>query len=84
MRVLVTGASGLLGGGVARALAARGEEVTVFQRRPLADSGTAGLRESLNCSFAALCLAIVATLLATAGNFRLRRQTLAPASAPSR
>ena len=47
MRVLVTGASGLLGGGVARALAARGEEVTVFQRRPLADSGTAGLRESL-------------------------------------
>ena len=45
MRVLVTGASGLLGGGVARALAARGEEVPVFQRRPLADSGTAGLRE---------------------------------------
>lgn len=43
-----------------------------------------GLRESLNSSFAALCLAIVATLLATAGNFRLRRQTLAPgaASAP--
>lgn len=33
MRVLVTGASGLLGGGVARALADRGDDVTVFQRR---------------------------------------------------
>lgn len=34
MRVLVTGASGMLGGGVARALAARGDQVTVLQRRP--------------------------------------------------
>lgn len=34
MRVLVTGASGMLGGGVARALAERGDEVTVLQRRP--------------------------------------------------
>ena len=34
MKVLVTGASGLLGAGVARALAARGEDVTVLQRRP--------------------------------------------------
>lgn len=34
MRVLVTGASGLLGGGVARALAERGDRVTVLQRRP--------------------------------------------------
>ena len=34
MRVLVTGASGLLGGATARALAARGEQVTVLQRRP--------------------------------------------------
>ncbi|MEO7587015.1 MAG: NAD-dependent epimerase/dehydratase family protein [Arachnia sp.] len=41
MRVLVTGASGLLGAGVARALAARGDEVTVLQRR---ESGL-GLRE---------------------------------------
>lgn len=34
MRVLVTGASGLLGGSVARALAERGDRVTVLQRRP--------------------------------------------------
>ncbi|MGC4121070.1 MAG: MotA/TolQ/ExbB proton channel family protein [Myxococcales bacterium] len=46
-----------------------------------------GLRESLNCTFAALVIAIVATLLATAGSFRLRRgQTaaLAPQPAPAR
>lgn len=41
MRVLVTGASGLLGGAVARRLAERGDQVTVLQRRP---SGS-GLRE---------------------------------------
>lgn len=34
MKVLVTGASGMLGGGVARALAERGDQVTVLQRRP--------------------------------------------------
>ena len=34
MRVLVTGASSLLGGTVARQLAARGDDVTCFQRRP--------------------------------------------------
>jgi len=34
MRVLVTGASGMLGRGVAQALAQRGDEVTVLQRRP--------------------------------------------------
>lgn len=34
MKVLVTGARGLLGGAVAAALAGRGDEVTVFQRHP--------------------------------------------------
>ena len=34
MRVLVTGARGMLGGAVARALAARGDIVTVLQRHP--------------------------------------------------
>ncbi|WP_375426028.1 NAD-dependent epimerase/dehydratase family protein [uncultured Friedmanniella sp.] len=43
MKVLVTGASGLLGGRTASALAGRGDEVTVLQRRP---SGL-GLREVL-------------------------------------
>ena len=43
MKVLVTGASGMLGGATARALEARGDDVTVLQRRP---SGL-GLREVL-------------------------------------
>ena len=43
MRVLVTGASGMLGAATARALAARGDEVTVLQRRPAG----LGLREVL-------------------------------------
>jgi 2-alkyl-3-oxoalkanoate reductase len=34
VKVLVTGGSSLLGGAVARLLAGRGDEVTVFQRRP--------------------------------------------------
>lgn len=34
MRVLVTGATGMLGRGVAASLLARGDEVTVLQRRP--------------------------------------------------
>ena len=34
MKVLVTGASGLLGGATAQALVDRGDEVTVLQRRP--------------------------------------------------
>ncbi|MBD8078628.1 NAD-dependent epimerase/dehydratase family protein [Cellulosimicrobium arenosum] len=42
MRVLVTGASGLLGGAVARVLAARGDQVRTFQRRP---SGVAGVED---------------------------------------
>jgi nucleoside-diphosphate-sugar epimerase len=42
--VLVTGASGLLGGAVARAVADAGHEVTTFQRRP---SGVAGARDVL-------------------------------------
>ena len=43
MKVLVTGASGMLGGGVARALALRGDTVTVLQRRATG----LGLREVL-------------------------------------
>jgi nucleoside-diphosphate-sugar epimerase len=43
VKVLVTGASGMLGGATARALADRGDDVTVLQRRP---SGL-GLREVL-------------------------------------
>ncbi|WP_407320103.1 NAD-dependent epimerase/dehydratase family protein [Isoptericola halotolerans] len=42
MTVLVTGASGLLGGSVARALVARGEAVRTLQRRP---SGVAGAQD---------------------------------------
>ncbi len=56
MRVLVTGASGLLGGRTALALAERGDQVTVLQRRPaglglaevLADIGdAAAVREAV-------------------------------------
>ena len=43
MKVLVTGASGLLGAGVAQTLASRGDQVTVLQRRPAG----LGLREVL-------------------------------------
>jgi len=43
LKVLVTGACGMLGGGVALALAARGDDVTVLQRR----SAGLGLREVL-------------------------------------
>ena len=42
MKVLVTGASGMLGRGIARALAARGDEVTVLQRRPSGLGSTLG------------------------------------------
>ena len=43
MKVLVTGASGMLGGATARVLAERGDDVTVLQRRPAG----LGLREVL-------------------------------------
>jgi len=44
MKVLVTGASGLLGGAVAVALVDAGHQVTTFQRRP---SGVPGVRDVL-------------------------------------
>lgn len=47
MRVLVTGASGLLGRSVAAALAARGDAVTTFQRRPAGVPGAADVRGSV-------------------------------------
>ncbi|MBA8795029.1 nucleoside-diphosphate-sugar epimerase [Friedmanniella endophytica] len=47
MRVLVTGASGLLGGGVARALRDRGDRVTVLQRRPSGITGVSEVRGSV-------------------------------------
>lgn len=44
MKVLVTGASGLLGGAVARAVRDAGHDVTTFQRRP---SGVSGVDDLL-------------------------------------
>lgn len=44
MRICVTGASGLLGSGVARALIEQGHHVTTLQRRP---SGVAGAQDAL-------------------------------------
>ena len=44
MRVLVTGASGLLGGAVAAAVCDAGHEVTTFQRRPSGVDGVTDLR----------------------------------------
>ena len=43
MRILVTGASGLLGGGVARLLVWQGHTVTTFQRRPAGVDGATDL-----------------------------------------
>ncbi|GAA3593193.1 NAD-dependent epimerase/dehydratase family protein [Kineosporia mesophila] len=45
MKILVTGAGGMLGGGVARKLAERGDDVTVLQRRPSSLAGVAGIQE---------------------------------------
>ena len=47
MTVLVTGASGLLGGAVARALVARGDDVRTLQRRPSGVDGAADVQGSV-------------------------------------
>lgn len=47
MRVLVTGASGLLGREVARLLVHQGNAVTTFQRRPSGVDGAADFRGSI-------------------------------------
>ena len=47
MRVLVTGASGLLGGEVARLLVRQGHAVTTFQRRPARVDGVTDLAGSI-------------------------------------
>lgn len=47
MTVLVTGASGLLGGAVARVLVARGDDVRTLQRRPSGVAGTTDVAGSL-------------------------------------
>ncbi|MCU1510842.1 MAG: nucleoside-diphosphate sugar epimerase [Arthrobacter sp.] len=47
MRVLVTGASGLLGGEVARLLVRQGHDVATFQRRPSGVDGAIDFRGSL-------------------------------------
>ncbi|WP_309811880.1 NAD-dependent epimerase/dehydratase family protein [Pseudarthrobacter sulfonivorans] len=47
MKVLVTGASGLLGGEVARLLVRQGHDVTTFQRRPAGVDGARDLTGSI-------------------------------------
>ena len=47
MRVLLTGGSSLLGAGVVRALHARGDQVSVLQRRPATVTADLGLTEHL-------------------------------------
>lgn len=48
MRLLVTGASGMLGRAVAEALMARGDQVTVLQRRPAGIDGAAEILGSID------------------------------------
>jgi len=48
MRVLVTGASGLLGGEVARQLLRHGHDVATFQRRPSGVEGVQDFRGAIN------------------------------------
>ncbi|MFW0772966.1 NAD-dependent epimerase/dehydratase family protein [Paenarthrobacter nitroguajacolicus] len=48
MRILVTGASGLLGGEVARQLLRQGHAVATFQRRPSGVDGVEDFRGSIN------------------------------------
>ncbi|MDI3242466.1 NAD-dependent epimerase/dehydratase family protein [Arthrobacter sp. AL08] len=55
MRVLVTGASGLLGGEVARQLVCQGHDVTTFQRRPSGVAGAADLTGSITDPSAVRC-----------------------------
>lgn len=47
MKILVTGASGMLGGAVATALRDRGDDVRAFQRRPAGIPGVRDVRGSL-------------------------------------
>ena len=59
MRVLVTGASGLLGRGIATALQARGNEVTL---PTLTSSATHSFTSSAPCSFQILAHALAMRL----------------------
>lgn len=79
MRVLVTGATGMLGRGVAQALADRGDRVTVLQRRPaglglsevLADiSDTAAVRTAVSDQDAVIHLAAKVNVIGPEAEYR--------------